>query len=236
MPKDERHAKKGEQGHMLDQALDFRVESDVFFALLDSLEEPDWSRPTQFKDWTINDVLAHIHLGNYLADLSLQDSRAFLDFIQTFGRANKKGASRLAATHEWLDGLCNRALLQRWREFYAAMSDRFADADPKAAGQMGRPGYERALKHQRPPDGNLGARPGRVRRIGPRAQRDRPPQKRRRDRHQYLWLDLSQPGPAGSQRAALCPAQRPVGRGVGSGTRPRTRTRSGDRRLSSVRS
>ena len=43
---------------MLDQALDFRVESDVFFDLLDSLEEPDWSRPTQFKDWTINDVLA----------------------------------------------------------------------------------------------------------------------------------------------------------------------------------
>ena len=131
MPKDERHAKKGEQGHMLDQALDFRAESDVFFALLDSLEEPAWSRPTQFKDWTINDVLAHIHLGNYLADLSLQDSRAFLDFIQTFGRANKKGASRLAATHEWLDGLCNRALLQRWREFYTAMADRFADADPK---------------------------------------------------------------------------------------------------------
>ena len=79
-----------EKHQMLDQALDFRTESDVFFTLLDSLEEPDWSRPTQFKDWTINDVLAHIHLGNYLADLSLQDSRAFLDFMRTFGRANKK--------------------------------------------------------------------------------------------------------------------------------------------------
>ena len=116
---------------MLDQAFDFRAESDTVFALLDSLEEHDWSRTTQFKDWTINDVLAHIHLGNYLADLSLQDSRAFLDFIRAFGRTSTKGASRLAATHEWLDGLCNRALLQRWREFYTAMADRFADADPK---------------------------------------------------------------------------------------------------------
>jgi len=69
----------------------------------------------------------HGSFGNYLADLSLQDSRAFLDFIQTFGRANKKGTSRLAATHEWLDGLNNRALLQRWREFYTEMADRFAD-------------------------------------------------------------------------------------------------------------
>jgi uncharacterized protein (TIGR03084 family) len=122
---------KGEQRHMLDQALDFRAESDTVFELLDSLEEADWSRPTQFKDWTINDVLAHLHLGNYLADLSLQDSQAFLDFIQTFGRASKKGTSRLSATHDWLDGLHNRALLQRWREFYTEMSDRFAGADPK---------------------------------------------------------------------------------------------------------
>lgn len=116
---------------MLHQALDFRAESDTFFDLLDSLEAHGWDRKTQFKDWTINDVLAHIHLGNYLADLSLQDSRAFLDFIQTFRQISKKNPRRLYATHEWLDGLHNRALLQRWREFYIEMWDRFARADPK---------------------------------------------------------------------------------------------------------
>lgn len=113
---------------MVDQALDFQAESDTFSELLDGLSDQDWSRTTQFKGWTINDVLAHLHLGNYLADLSLQDSRAFLDFIQTFGR---QSPNRLQATHDWLEGLRNRALLERWRAFYTDMAGRFASADPK---------------------------------------------------------------------------------------------------------
>ena len=113
---------------MLDQALDFQAESDTFFELLNGLTEQDWSRTTQFKGWTINDVLAHIHLGNYLADLSLQDSQAFLDCIQTFGRGSP---NRLQATHAWLGGLRGRALLERWRAFYTDMAGRFASADPK---------------------------------------------------------------------------------------------------------
>ena len=116
---------------MLSQALDFRAESDTFFDLLDGLGDQDWSRTTQFKGWTINDVLAHIHLGNYLADLSLQDSQAFLDFIQTFGSASKQSTNRLQATHDWLEGLCNRTLLERWRAFYTEMAGRFANVDPK---------------------------------------------------------------------------------------------------------
>ena len=113
---------------MLDQALDFQAESDTFFELLNVLTEQDWSRTTQFKGWTINDVLAHIHLGNYLADLSLQDSQAFLDCIQTFGRGSP---NRLQATHAWLGGLRGRALLERWRAFYTDMAGRFASVDPK---------------------------------------------------------------------------------------------------------
>jgi uncharacterized protein (TIGR03084 family) len=116
---------------MLQQALDFREESETLFALLEPLEDEDWEQKTQFKEWTINDAIAHLHFGNYLADLSLQGSAAFTDFIRRWlAESNQKG-SHMAATHTWLDGTKNRALLKRWREFYQEMANRFVVADPK---------------------------------------------------------------------------------------------------------
>ena len=64
---------------MLDQALDFRDESD---ALLDPLDDSDWARKTQFKHWTPNDIVAHLHMGNYAADLPLKGG----DELTAFGR------------------------------------------------------------------------------------------------------------------------------------------------------
>lgn len=116
---------------MLQQALDFREESDALCALLDTLPDQDWERKTQFKGWTINDVVAHLHLGNYLADLSLKDGAAFLDFLRGFTAASKHAGGHLAFTHSWLAGAKNRALLERWRAFYREMTERFVVADPK---------------------------------------------------------------------------------------------------------
>src|SRR5438445_9932818 len=115
---------------MIEQAQDFRDESDALFALLDPLDEQDWSRKTQFKDWTINDVIAHLHFADYAADLSLKDGAAFKDFARRLTAPIKPGGRRLDATHDWLGGTRNRALLERWREFYRATADRFAGGDP----------------------------------------------------------------------------------------------------------
>src|SRR5262245_8964857 len=116
---------------MLQQAIDFREESEALFALLDPLEEQDWEQKTQFKEWTINDVIAHLHFGNYLADLSLQDSALFVDFVRSWMAVGKQRGGHMAATHAWLDGTQNRALLKRWRDVYLEMTDRFVVADPK---------------------------------------------------------------------------------------------------------
>jgi uncharacterized protein (TIGR03084 family) len=116
---------------MIQQATDFRDESDALFALLEPLGDRDWARATQFKAWTINDIVAHLHIGNYLADLSLNDSAAFTAFMKRLAAPAQPGARRLDSTHAWLDGVRNRDLLYRWREFYREMSGRFALADPK---------------------------------------------------------------------------------------------------------
>jgi uncharacterized protein (TIGR03084 family) len=116
---------------MIQQAIDFRDESDALFALLDALDDRDWARKTQFKEWTINDIVAHLHIGNHLADLSLRDGDAFTGFVRGLAAASKQGSRRLDSTHAWLGGIRNRELLCRWRDFYREMTDRFAIAEPK---------------------------------------------------------------------------------------------------------
>ncbi len=116
---------------MIEQAQDFHDEADALSALIDPLDEREWSRKTQFKDWTINDVIAHLHFADYAADLALKDSAAFKEFARSMMVPPKPGARRLDSTHEWLEGTKNHALLVRWRDFYCAMADRFAAADPK---------------------------------------------------------------------------------------------------------
>ena len=115
---------------MLQQALDFREESEAVFALLDGLDDQDWGRKTQFKEWTLNDIVAHLHMGNYAADLSLQDTNAFLDLVKEFA-AGSQQYGRLAFTQVWLNGLRDRTLLHHWRDFSLEMTERFAVADPK---------------------------------------------------------------------------------------------------------
>jgi hypothetical protein len=116
---------------MLQQAIDFREESETLFALLDTVRDQEWNQKTQFKGWTINDVVAHVHLGNYMADLSLRDSAAFVTFMQSLASARTQGSGHLSVTHAWLQGTKGRALLQQWRDFYLEMAERFAVADPK---------------------------------------------------------------------------------------------------------
>jgi uncharacterized protein (TIGR03084 family) len=115
---------------MLQQAIDFQAESDELRALFEGLNEQDWQRETQFKKWTINDVLAHLHFFNCAADMALQDSEAFASLIRNLTAARKEGVTHLAFTHAWL-GARNRELMNRWRDFYQEMAGRFMAADPR---------------------------------------------------------------------------------------------------------
>jgi len=117
---------------MLQQALDFREECDVLAELLDQPAAMDWQRTTKFKDWSVDDVLAHLHFFNYAADLSLRDEQAFDELFARLFKAMGDGTGHLAFSHDWLEGTRGRALYDLWRDFYPAMAERFAAADPEA--------------------------------------------------------------------------------------------------------
>jgi uncharacterized protein (TIGR03084 family) len=116
---------------MIQQAIDFRDESEALYQLIAPVTIDMYRQPTQFKGWTINDVLGHLHMWNWAADLSLNDNAAFEKFFTSLVEALTSGTSLRQFEKKWRDGLEDQALLAAWRGFVIEMSDRFAAADPK---------------------------------------------------------------------------------------------------------
>ncbi len=117
---------------MLEQAEDFRAESDALYQLVSDLPDSAFDEPTAFKDWTINRVLGHLHMWNWAADLSLTDAAGFQTFMQGVISRRDAGGNVGDIEREWRDGIGGQALATAWRDYYQGMADRFADADPSA--------------------------------------------------------------------------------------------------------
>ena len=73
----------------MQQATDFLDESMALDGLLEPLAEGDFDTPTQFKGWTINNIMRHLHVWNIAVDLSLRDEAAFGAFVAAVHRASQ---------------------------------------------------------------------------------------------------------------------------------------------------
>ncbi|MFC4216942.1 maleylpyruvate isomerase N-terminal domain-containing protein [Pseudophaeobacter arcticus] len=82
----------------MQQAEDFRAESQALAAVLQDLPEADLHRATLFKEWTIDHVLGHLHLFNVAAETSLQGAAAFAAFIGPIVKEMQAGKSILDAS------------------------------------------------------------------------------------------------------------------------------------------
>ena len=65
----------------MQQAIDFQQESESLAEALIDLEDIDFKQKTQFKGWTIEDILGHLHMFNVAADLTLEDGTKFKSFF-----------------------------------------------------------------------------------------------------------------------------------------------------------
>ncbi|MGB0342467.1 MAG: TIGR03084 family metal-binding protein [Parvibaculales bacterium] len=115
---------------MLQEALDFREESDALYAILKDLDDADFAAPTQFKGWTLNDVLEHLHMWNWAANESAVDEDNFVRFLSQVMEGIANGSMK-AFERQWVDGLSGHALLDAWHGFYTDMAARFVEIDPK---------------------------------------------------------------------------------------------------------
>lgn len=116
---------------MIPQADDFKAESDALYALLAPLADTDFDRVTQFKGWTINDVLEHLHLWNWAANESMANEASFMAYIQKMMSPDLGDGPLKERERHFLDGSKGHALLQKWHTFYQEFAARFREADPK---------------------------------------------------------------------------------------------------------
>ncbi len=117
---------------MFPQVGDFLDECDALSGLLEPLSDRDFETKTQFKGYTIHDVVAHLQHWNVAAELSLRDGAAFQAFWKQVREGIAGGRTLVELANEWLGGLRNRALLETWRRSYRELAERFGAADPKA--------------------------------------------------------------------------------------------------------
>lgn len=119
-------------GKMLPQAKAFLDESDALYALVLPLSEKELSTKTAFKGWSISDVVGHLYIWNWAANLTLTDSGAFQAFWQEVMVKAPKLGSLNGFEKAWLSeqGFSGRALVKVWHEHYLQTAQNFGSADP----------------------------------------------------------------------------------------------------------
>ena len=112
------------------QATDFLDESEALCVQLAPLSEAEFETPTQFKDWTINNIIRHLHVWNIAVDLSLRDEAAFGAFVAAM-MAGVRGGKLPEFEARYLEGLSGHALRNAWMERAKVTAAAFAATDPK---------------------------------------------------------------------------------------------------------
>jgi uncharacterized protein (TIGR03084 family) len=112
-------------------AKDFHEECDSIAEILRDFSETDFTRETLFKQWTISDIIKHLHLWNIAAHLSLTDTDAFQSLAVKVMTAMAAGATHQSLQNEYFSGTSDLQLYQDWRTFYPDMATEFAQADPE---------------------------------------------------------------------------------------------------------
>ena len=115
---------------MLPEIADLEAEAEELHRLLDRLADADWHRATQFKSWTVNDVLQHLHMGDVMALAAATDVAAFQALLADVRAKRACGLTRVAETRQRLQELAGPPLLARWRATLAQLRDALAAKRP----------------------------------------------------------------------------------------------------------
>src|SRR5262245_210750 len=99
---------------MLSEIADFHEAGNELRGLLETLSESDWQRKTLFKDWTVNDVVLHLHCGDLSAAASVRDTAEYEKLRSEIAERRKGGKSLIEESRERFPDLKGKALFARW--------------------------------------------------------------------------------------------------------------------------
>ena len=113
----------------MEQALHFLQESEALIDVVSGLPDHDLETTTQFKHWTINDILVHLHFWNRGADLALTAPDEFNSMFEKLHSALRAGNLR---SHEnAVVKERGRELVELWASLFRDMGQRWQNVDPK---------------------------------------------------------------------------------------------------------
>ncbi len=115
---------------MLPQATDFRAEADALRELLVTLPDTDWGRATRFKQWTVNDIVQHLHDGDLMAAASVAGPEHFAQFRAERQALIDGGMTRVEAARHRLGDLTGPRLLDRWFAQMAELCEKLSAMPP----------------------------------------------------------------------------------------------------------
>ena len=145
---------------MLQEITDFHDEAKELRGLLETLSESDWQKQTLFKDWTVNDVVLHLHCSDISAAASVRDAAEYEKLRAEIAERRKGGKSMIAESRERFPDLKGKALLTRWWDQLETLCETACGEGSVGTAGVGRSRHGRADVHHRAADGDLGARPG----------------------------------------------------------------------------
>ena len=111
----------------MEQATDFLDESRALQALLAGRPDSDFREATQFKGWTVEDVLRHLHYWNWMAALQIEDEARLEAELASVGRDGMRPREQAHAA-----GAGGTGLLEAWWQQAKRTAQVFEGADPKA--------------------------------------------------------------------------------------------------------
>jgi uncharacterized protein (TIGR03084 family) len=116
----------------MQQASDFLEESQILARCLEAAPDRIFATKTQFKSWTVDDILGHLHFFNAAAEAALAGADAFDAMMAPAMERFSSGGKILDLQFPWLGDLQGRALFDAWQQGAARVAEAYEAADPKA--------------------------------------------------------------------------------------------------------
>lgn len=113
------------------EAGQFRAECDQIRDLLAGYGPEVFDRVTLFKNWTIGDIIGHLHAWNIAANLTLTDPKAFSEFVGIAMGSLGQGKSHPEFQEVYFAGKSDDEIFSDWKSYYPDMAERFLEADPE---------------------------------------------------------------------------------------------------------
>jgi len=110
----------------MEQAADFLDETKALGALLADAPDAAFGEATQFKGWTVNDVIRHLHFWNRAAGLQLTDEPELVRILGAIGAGGMRAVEREVVPQ------AGQALREAWLETAGQIAALYESADPKA--------------------------------------------------------------------------------------------------------